>query len=62
MSPFGEVAGSASALLGTLQFSIGAGAGTLVGLLHSGTAVPMTAIVAVCGLLGYLIVRGRAEA
>lgn len=62
MSPFGEVAGSASALLGTLQFSIGAGAGTLVGLLHNGTAVPMTAVVAVCGLLGYLIVRGRGEA
>lgn len=61
MTPFGAVAGSASALLGTLQFSIGGGAGALVGLLHNGTTIPMTATVAVCGLLGYLTVRGRAE-
>jgi DHA1 family bicyclomycin/chloramphenicol resistance-like MFS transporter len=57
MAPFGEVAGSASALLGTVQFAVGAGAGALVGLLHNGTAVPMTAGVAGCAVTGWIIVR-----
>ena len=37
-------AGSASALLGTLQFAIGASSGFLVGWLTDGTAVPMAAL------------------
>jgi DHA1 family bicyclomycin/chloramphenicol resistance-like MFS transporter len=45
------VAGSASALLGTLQFSLGAVAGALTGVLHDGTALPM-AIVVACGSVG----------
>jgi len=57
MEPFGAVAGSASALLGTVQFGVAAGAGALVGLLHNGTAVPMTAGVAGCALAGLLVVR-----
>jgi DHA1 family bicyclomycin/chloramphenicol resistance-like MFS transporter len=40
----GAHAGSASALLGTLQFAIGAVGGFLVGWLTNGTAVPMAAI------------------
>ena len=50
MAPFGPVAGSASALLGTIQFGVAATAGALVGLGHNGTAVPMTAGVALCAL------------
>jgi DHA1 family bicyclomycin/chloramphenicol resistance-like MFS transporter len=50
MAPFGETAGSASALLGTIQFGLGSLAGALVGLLHNGTAVPMTAGCALCAL------------
>jgi DHA1 family bicyclomycin/chloramphenicol resistance-like MFS transporter len=57
MAPFGEVAGSASAMLGTVQFAVGAGAGALTGLLHNGTAVPMTAGVAGCAVTGWIIVR-----
>ena len=38
-------AGSASALMGTLQFSLAACSGTLVGLLSDGTARPMAAMV-----------------
>ncbi|WP_129672134.1 Bcr/CflA family multidrug efflux MFS transporter [Candidatus Chloroploca sp. Khr17] len=52
MAPHGRVAGSAAALLGMLQFSIGALAGTLVGVLHNGTAVPMAAVMATCCLAG----------
>lgn len=65
MAPFGEVAGSASALLGTMQFGIGSLAGACVGLLHNGTAVPMTASIAACALGSLLawntLARERAE-
>ncbi len=51
MAPFPEKAGSASALLGTVQFGAAAVAGSVVGHLHDGTAVPMAAIIAACGVL-----------
>jgi len=50
MAPHGSVAGSASALLGTVQFVLGATAGALVGVLANGTAVPLAAVVAACGV------------
>jgi MFS transporter, DHA1 family, multidrug resistance protein len=46
-----ERAGSASALYGTLQFSAATVAGSLVGLLHDGTARPMASVIAACGVL-----------
>jgi MFS transporter, DHA1 family, multidrug resistance protein len=49
MAPHGTVAGSASALLGTVQFVLGATAGVLVGALGNGTAVPFAAVIAGCG-------------
>ncbi len=52
MAPHGNVAGSASALIGTLQFGIGAITGWLVGALHDQTALPMALGVALCGLAG----------
>lgn len=61
MAPFGEVAGSASALLGTLQFGVGSLAGALVGLLHNGTAVPMTAGIAGCAIASLLAWRTLAR-
>jgi DHA1 family bicyclomycin/chloramphenicol resistance-like MFS transporter len=56
MGPQGQRAGSASAIIGTLQFGLGAAAGALVGLAHDGTAVPMAAVIAGAGL-GALAVR-----
>lgn len=53
MGPHGAVAGSASALMGTLQFGIGAGVGALLGVLQNGTAVPMAAVIAGCGVAGW---------
>ena len=50
MAPHGAMAGNASALLGTLQFVVGATAGALVGILGNGTAVPFAAVIAGCGL------------
>lgn len=61
MAPFGEVAGSASALLGTLQFGVGSLAGALVGVFHNGTAVPMTAGIALCALAAMAAWRGLAR-
>ena len=55
MAPHGKVAGSASALLGTLQFVLGATAGALVGLLGNGTAVPFAGVIAACGTAAVVI-------
>jgi DHA1 family bicyclomycin/chloramphenicol resistance-like MFS transporter len=44
LTPHGNAAGSASALLGVLQFTIGGIAAPLVGLAESHSAVPMTAV------------------
>ena len=52
MAPLGRVAGSASALIGALQFCGGAASGALVGALQDGTAVPMALVLALSGLAG----------
>ena len=62
MAPHGKVAGSASALLGTVQFGAGAVAGSLVGAFANGTPVPMAVVVAGCGATAFLanrLVGGR---
>lgn len=51
MSGQGARAGSASALMGCLQFSVAAGAAALVGLLHDGSTVPMALVISLCGAL-----------
>jgi DHA1 family bicyclomycin/chloramphenicol resistance-like MFS transporter len=63
MSGQGKRAGSASALLGCLQFSVAAGAAALVGVLHDGTAVPMAAVITLCGVLaaGLATITRRAQ-
>lgn len=57
MAPFGDRAGMASALLGSLQFTIAGFAGAIVGLLHDGTALPMAAVIAFCGLAATAVLR-----
>lgn len=58
-----QIAGSASALLGVLQFAFGAVAAPLVGLAGSGTAVPMAVVMLgliVASLLVFVLLgRGR---
>lgn len=49
MAGQGRHAGSASGLLGSMQFSVAAGASALVALLHDGSAVPMALVIALCG-------------
>jgi len=54
MAPHGQVAGSASALLGTIQFVLGSLAGSLVGAFANGTAVPLAAVMACCGVSAFV--------
>lgn len=49
-----EQAGSASALIGSLQYALAAAASTLVSYLNTGTAASMTVTIGVCGLAAFL--------
>ena len=53
MGPHGKIAGNASALMGTLQFGIGAAVGAVLGAAQDGTALPMAAVIAACGVAGW---------
>lgn len=53
MTEHGARAGTASALIGTLQFGAAALTSALVGALDDGTALPMCAVIGVCGILGF---------
>jgi len=55
MSPYGAMAGSASALMGTLQFVLGAASGSLVSAFGNGTAVPFAAVIAGCSLCAFAV-------
>ena len=55
MAPFPHQAGVASALLGMLQFAVGAATGAVVGVLHDGTGRPMAGTMAGCATLGAII-------
>jgi DHA1 family bicyclomycin/chloramphenicol resistance-like MFS transporter len=61
IEPFTRNAGSASALLGSLQMTSGAVASALVSYFHNGTALPMAGVMTVCGLLSFAtLLTGRA--
>lgn len=49
MAGQGQHAGSASGLLGSMQFTVAASASALVAFLHDGSAVPMALVIALCG-------------
>lgn len=63
MSDFPDLAGTASAFSGSVRFGFGALSGSLVSLMHDGTATPMLLAMGLSGLLGgccYLFgVRGK---
>lgn len=55
LSPFNKLAGSASALLGSLQMACGALTSGLVSYFHNGTTIPMAAVMAGCACLSMFI-------
>lgn len=58
IGPFPKMAGVASALMGFIQMSMGAGVGFVVGKLHDGSTVPMTAAIAAAGWGVFLVYWG----
>jgi MFS transporter, DHA1 family, multidrug resistance protein len=62
MAPFGDRAGAASGLLGTLQFVVAGTTATLVGHYYDGSAVPMAAVIVACGLAANLLLQWVARA
>ena len=48
MAPFTKEAGSASALLGSIQMALGALASALVGVFNDGTAISMVGVMGAC--------------
>lgn len=56
LAPFATAAGTASALLGTIQYTLGATAGVFVGTFHNGTGLPMVLTMAVCSVIGMFAV------
>jgi DHA1 family bicyclomycin/chloramphenicol resistance-like MFS transporter len=55
MAPFSKEAGSASALMGALQMGLGSLASAAVGFFNAQSAIPMTAIMACCTTVGFVI-------
>ncbi|HUH32423.1 MAG TPA: multidrug effflux MFS transporter [Daejeonella sp.] len=55
LTPFSKNAGSASALMGSLQMALGAFASVMVSVLSNNTALPMTGIMAACAITALLI-------
>lgn len=55
MAPYARNAGSASALLGTLQFAIASVAAVAVGSIPAASALPMGAVICVSGLLAVTV-------
>jgi MFS transporter, DHA1 family, multidrug resistance protein len=57
LSQQGKQAGTASALMGTLQFALGITSGISMSLWHDGTALPLMVVMAICGVGGLLLHR-----
>jgi len=57
LAHFPQLAGTASALMGTLQFGLGGVAGVVLGLWHDGSGVPMAVVILGCILAANLAWR-----
>jgi DHA1 family bicyclomycin/chloramphenicol resistance-like MFS transporter len=60
LEPFTRNAGTASALIGSLQMVAGALSSGLVSYLHNGTMMPMVLMMAGCTCIGLLLLFGSA--
>jgi DHA1 family bicyclomycin/chloramphenicol resistance-like MFS transporter len=57
LATHGQLAGTASALMGAVQFVMATLAGALVGLGHDGTATPLMGLMGLCGVGAWLVHR-----
>jgi len=61
LEPYAVSAGSASALLGTVQYGLGALGGVFVGLFHDTTGLPMALVMAISAVIGNLLFLAAKE-
>ena len=54
MSPFPEMAGRASSLIGLIHYSAGAITSLVMGLMADGTYMPLVSALTICGILSFL--------
>ena len=54
MSPFPEMAGRASSLIGLVHYSAGAITSLLMGLMADGTYMPLVSALTICGILSFM--------
>jgi DHA1 family bicyclomycin/chloramphenicol resistance-like MFS transporter len=60
LAPFVKNAGSASAMLGTIQMTVGTLSSALVSILANNTALPMSGVMASCALVSFcILLMGR---
>ncbi len=57
MEEHGGIAGTASALMGTLHFATGAAAMAVAGLFFDGTALPMIVGIAACAVIAFALTQ-----
>jgi DHA1 family bicyclomycin/chloramphenicol resistance-like MFS transporter len=57
MEEHGSIAGTASALMGTLQFAIGAVAMGVAGVFFDGTPLPMVVGIAICAVISFALTQ-----
>jgi DHA1 family bicyclomycin/chloramphenicol resistance-like MFS transporter len=57
MAPHGAIAGSASALIGVIQFALAAGSASLVGTTRSGAALPVAVLIGICSVSAAILYR-----
>lgn len=55
LSPFSRHAGSAAALMGSFRMGFGALVSATVSILHNHTAMPMVSVMALCSIVGLLV-------
>jgi DHA1 family bicyclomycin/chloramphenicol resistance-like MFS transporter len=55
LKPMGNSAGNASALIGTIQMAVGAGAAALISVLQNHTALPMAVVMTSCSVTALII-------
>lgn len=62
MAPHGAIAGSASALIGVIQFTLAATSASLIGAINSGAAMPVATLIGICGVSAAILYRSMVVA
>jgi DHA1 family bicyclomycin/chloramphenicol resistance-like MFS transporter len=57
LAPHGAKAGSASALIGVVQFTLAAASASLIGAINSGAAAPVATLIGICGVSAAILYK-----